>query len=120
MAVTGTQVHQLTVTSGMNLLGGTRDAGVEAMVEPDLHEPSACLLALDQALDLRTRHTCRLLHEHVRAGPQRALGECRELIVNGGDHDHVGRARKQLVEARAGLRAVFVERASRPRGSLTS
>jgi hypothetical protein len=83
-------MHQTPVSPGVNLLGGSSDPGMKAMVEPYLDEAPAGMLAFDQALYLPGRYTRRLLHEDVRACLERALGEPCELIVNRRYDDDVG------------------------------
>jgi hypothetical protein len=109
-------MHEIAMGSRVDLLGGTSDPWMEAMVETHLDETSAGTLTLDQTIYLRGRHTGRLLHEHVCARPQCLLGESRELIVHGSHDDDLGTRREQLLESRTGYRPMLLAEA--PRGLL--
>ena len=101
--VARTQVHELAVASGVNLLGGACDSRVEAMVEANLDQAPGDALAFDQTLDLRCRCARGLLHQHVGSARKRALGKSGELVVDGGDNDDLWLHREQLLRARARL-----------------
>ena len=64
--------------------------GWKRWLNPTLTRRPLVRSALDQTIYLRGRDSCGLLDEHVRAGLQRALGDCGELVMNGRDDDHVG------------------------------
>jgi hypothetical protein len=90
----------------MNFLGGTFDPWVKAVVESHLDKSTTSPLTLDQASYLRTRHTGRLLHEHMSSSSKSPFSNPRKLIMNGRNHDHLGFSRQQTVQARTRFRTV--------------
>ena len=110
------QMHELAVTPGLDLLGGARDPRVEAVVEPDLDHAMAGAPAFDQAIDLAHRHARGLLHEHMRTGEQRLLGQLREMIVGGRHDDDLGAHGEQLLQRGARSGAIALGETASPLG----
>ena len=96
--VARSEMHQLAVEAGMHLTRELGDCWVKAMIEADLHQPSGIIRGPHQSLDVSCPETRWLLHQNMRAGPQRPLGHRRQLVVRGGDDRHVGFEGEQLVD----------------------
>ena len=101
MPVAGPQVHEIAVTSGMDLLRGAPDSRVKAVIETDLDHAPRVVLTLDQPVDLRRGHSRRLLEQNMRTGLQRLFGQPRKLSVDDSDDDDLGVHREQILDPRA-------------------
>ena len=103
VAVARTQVEDIAVAARARLRDRPGDAGMEPVVEADLHDAVACERGLGDSVDLGDADARGLLHEHVRAGMQRRAGRSPRAHC-GSSRRRRGRApSEQLFEGAAGL-----------------